>query len=48
MVGTPEYMSPEQARGRSIDKRADIYAIGAILYEVFSGDCRSSAKTSAT
>jgi len=37
IFGTPEYMSPEQAAGRSADLRVDIYAVGVILYEMFTG-----------
>ncbi len=37
IFGTPEYMSPEQAAGRNVDLRVDIYAMGVILYEMFSG-----------
>ncbi len=37
VMGTPEYMPVEQAQGRSVDQRADVYAIGAMLYHVLSG-----------
>jgi tRNA A-37 threonylcarbamoyl transferase component Bud32 len=37
VVGTPEYMSPEQCGGSEIDHRADIYALGCILFEMLSG-----------
>jgi len=44
VVGTVEYMSPEQIRGLGVDRRADIYALGIMAFEMLSGDVPFPAK----
>jgi serine/threonine-protein kinase len=48
VVGTPEYMSPEQLRGDELDGRSDLYSAGVVLYESLTGKLPLSADTPAS
>jgi predicted Zn-dependent peptidase/predicted Ser/Thr protein kinase len=48
VVGTPAYMAPEQAEGRTLDQRTDVYAFGLILYEIFTGEIAVKGDTAVT
>jgi HAMP domain-containing protein len=48
VVGTPEYMSPEQLVGDELDGRADLYATGCVMYECLTGDVPITAETPIT
>jgi predicted Ser/Thr protein kinase len=45
IIGTPEYMSPEQVQGQRLDNRSDIYALGIVVYELFTGQTPFRSET---
>jgi len=45
IIGTPDYMSPEQARGEQLDRRADVYSLAVVAYQMFTGQSLFKATT---
>ncbi len=48
IIGTPHYMSPEQARGKKVDHRADLYSLGIVLYQLLVGEVPYQSEESLT
>ncbi len=45
VLGTPEFMSPEQVRGQTLDERSDLYALGVLAFELFTGELPFQGRT---